>query len=178
MARIGNLRPDFPAAQRIPDDDCLSMARAPATQQRQCYRAVQHRRITARTHMALIIVHGWQRAFIEQMRAGGEFGSRFNCLQADQLQPVRLLQRLASEQRTAQVRLFLAGKLTHAKIVRRDPSIDLGMRDKALLNAHDAHGFGAVCGDAQWLAQPHQMLGNLIAVICRYGQFVGQFAGE
>ena len=101
-----------------------------------------------------------------------------NGLQADKAQPVLVDKRLASGEDRADAVLLRRYHARHAQIPRGDGAVQLIAGDMPLLNAHDAERFGAVRRYVIGFAGRHQRTDHGVAIACRNGNFIGEFAGE
>ncbi len=116
----------------------------------------------------------------KDMGTGGKlWGRRIERLDADEAGAVLGLQTFAGEHRLAdEVGLGGRNHAGEAEIAWRNRSVDLGMGDMALLDAHDPERLGAVGADAVLFTRPHDPVSDPFAVAGRHGEFIGEFAGE
>src|SRR6516165_10203643 len=121
-------------------------------------------------HMALVMLGSCGFADGDEMRPGAQPLRGINGTEPDKSWTVQINQRWTTRHQVPNEIFFLRHHTAETQITRGGLAVDLTASDMALLEPHDAEGFGAIGSNAERIARGHDRPNGGIAIGGRHRQ--------
>jgi len=166
------------AADRTERAQPLAVALRSALQETQSYPMSEHRRVSHRGEIALVVLETRYRPKRKEVGAAIEPRGSIDRLDADERRPIGIGQTRSFGQYAADEILLLGHHAAEPKIGGGRRAVQLVARDMTLFDAHHTERLGSVRRDIERFTRAHDRPDHRISVAGRHGKLVGQLAGE